>query len=87
MTTISASSTIGISLSTPSYFNPVIIDQGVTISNQGVGVLASSGLWTIQNSGSIDAGGTSGAGIRLSDGGLISNAGNAEIYSALAAAV
>ena len=47
MTTISASSTIGIYLVSPSFTNPVVINPGVTISTSGNSVYAFTGAWTI----------------------------------------
>ena len=38
MTTITASSTIGIRLSDPPYYSPIYIEQGVTITTTGVGI-------------------------------------------------
>jgi hypothetical protein len=76
MTTISASSTIGVVLTSPSYVNPVVINPGVTISNTttnigGDGISASATAWTIQNYGSIAA--PSGVGVYLSAGGSVTN--------------
>jgi len=58
MTTISASSTIGVVLTSPSYANPVVINPDVTISvSDGYGIYAAhgTGTWTILNAGSIAA--------------------------------
>ena len=89
MTTISASSTIGIVLSSPSYTNPVVINPGVTISNSvypELAVSASTGAWTIENNGSIA--GAQGAGIYLGgSGGLITNAASASISGFEAVAI
>jgi hypothetical protein len=82
MTTISASSTIGLFLSSPSYANPVYIVAGVTVSNSsGAGVSATSGVWTIQNGGSIAGSATSafGAGVVLPAGGSVTNQSGATI--------
>ena len=46
MSTISSSTTIGITLSSPTYVNPIVVDSGVTISNSGEAVYAASGFWT-----------------------------------------
>ena len=85
MTTISASSTVGIVLSSPSYANPVSINPGVTISSGGNAVYAPSLYWTIQNGGLI-AGNpaappatANAAGIRLFLGGDITNQSTATI--------
>ena len=51
MTTISENTTIGITLSSPAYVNPVIVDAGVNISSPVYGVYAKNGVWTIQNDG------------------------------------
>jgi len=77
MTTISASSTIGIYLSSPSYTNPVVINPGVTISNSGNGVYAFIGAWTIENYGRITS--PLGNGVYLGSGGMITNAASASI--------
>jgi hypothetical protein len=79
MTTISASSTIGIVLSSPSYANPVVINPGVAISNGGDGVYATTGSWTVQNAGSIASTGTVGIGVGLGGGGSVTNATSAFI--------
>jgi hypothetical protein len=73
MTTISASSTIGVVLTSPSYTNPVVINPGITISNSGDGVSASPTAWTIQNYGSITGSPTSGVGVYLSASGSVTN--------------
>jgi hypothetical protein len=73
MTTISASSTIGVVLTSPSYTNPVVINPGVTISNSGDGLSASPTAWMIQNYGSIAGSPTSGVGVYLSASGSVTN--------------
>jgi hypothetical protein len=77
MTTISASSTIGITLSSPSYTSPVVINPGVTISSNGIdgySVSAPTGSWTIQNAGDIASSlPNGGTGIYLSAGGSVTN--------------
>jgi len=55
VTTISNSTTIGITLSSPTYLNPIVIAPGITISNAGNAVYASSGSWTIQNDGTVSS--------------------------------
>lgn len=76
MTTISASSTIGIQLSSPSYTNPVVIDPGVTIHGAHLGVFAPTGSWTIQNDGSIGGAATYTVGVYMQDGvGIVVNDG------------
>lgn len=73
MTTISANSTVGIYLSSPSYTNPVAINAGVTISNcNGYGIGAFVEAWTLQNSGFITT--TTGNGVYLGAGGYSTNA-------------
>ena len=79
MTTISASSTIGVVLTSPSYANPVVINPDVTISSNGDGVYANTGVWTIQNAGNIAASGTNGRGVELQSGGSVTNAASASI--------
>lgn len=51
MTAITANSTIGITLSSPSYTSPIVVEPGVTISSAHDGLLATIGSWTIQNGG------------------------------------
>ncbi len=91
MTTITASSTTGVVLTSPSYANPVVINPGVTISSAGYGVFANTGSWTIQNAGSIAGGTAPGAGIKLEAGGSVTNqsvatiSGNIGIYGVDAA--
>jgi hypothetical protein len=54
MTTISSSTSIGITLTSPAYVNPIVINPGVTVANSGGnGIYASAGSWTIQNNGGI----------------------------------
>jgi Hint domain len=78
MTTITANSTIGITLTSPSYNNPVFVEPGVTIYSTRNGVVATSGSWTIQNGGTITGGtlasyATSNSGISLHAGGSVTN--------------
>jgi hypothetical protein len=72
MTTISSSTTIGITLSSPSYANPIVVNSGVTISNSGNAVYASSGYWAIQNGGTISS--TNQDGVDLLSGGSVTRA-------------
>jgi hypothetical protein len=73
MTTISSSTTVGITLTSPTDVNPIVINSGVTVSNKsGTAVYASGGSWTIQNSGRIS--GTV-DGIYLKGGGAVVNSG------------
>src|SRR6185437_774365 len=65
MTTITASSTIGINLNSGLYTNPIVIDAGVSIDDGSNAIFASTGSWTIQNAGSLAGTGTSGHGILL----------------------
>jgi Hint domain len=74
MNTITASSTVGISLSSPSYTNPVVIDPGITIAGPVNAVSASSGYWTLQNHGTLTGNINFGYGIYLADGGIVTNA-------------
>ena len=82
MTTITASSTVGISLSSPAYTNPVVVDPGVTIYGFDHALFANSGYWTIQNDGTLT--GHLGDGIYLGAGGIVTNVSGARIsaYSA-----
>ncbi len=82
MTTIGSSTTIGITLTSATYTNPVVVDPGVTISNpSGKGIYANSatGYWTIQNNGTISGAGSGGSGIDLLGGGSVTNAAGALI--------
>lgn len=74
MTTITASSTIGISLTSPAFINPVLINPAVTISSTtGDAIAASSGGWTLQNNGQVSGRGVFANGIDLSAGGAVTN--------------
>ena len=77
MTTISASSTIGIDLISPSYTNPVVVEPGVALTGNftGYAIYAVSGSWSITNAGTVAAtyGGGNGSGIHLGDGGTVTN--------------
>src|SRR5450756_2442474 len=82
MTTISASSTIGIILSSPSYANPVVVNPAVRISNYysyGRGVSGSGDVWTIRSAGTIAGNITSGQGVDLKYGGSVTNQSGARI--------
>jgi hypothetical protein len=85
MTTITASSTIGIKLNPPSFTSPVVIEAGVTISNPGYPDAvytpsASSTFFAIQNDGTIAGAATSsGIGVYLAPGGSVTNASSASI--------
>jgi len=85
MTTISASSTIGINLNPAFYTNPVVIGAGVTITNPNYpyGVYRDPGattFFTIQNHGTIiGSGATYGVGVYLAPGGSVTNAPSASI--------
>ena len=85
MTTISASSTIGITLSVPSYTNPVVVNPGVTISSAGGGLSAASGSWTIQNDGTVAGNTTANPGIELEAGASVTNQSGAVISGLLEA--
>ena len=73
MTTITANSAIGITLLSPAYISPVVIDAGVTIASSTDGIDAATGYWIIQSAGLIAANATSGTGIDLTAGGSITN--------------
>lgn len=73
MTTITASSTIGVQLTSPTFVNPVLINPGVTISTTGDAITASSGSWTLQNKGDIAGAGAIANGIDLAGGGVVTN--------------
>jgi Ca2+-binding RTX toxin-like protein len=78
MTTITSSTTIGITLSSPTYTNPIVVNPGVTIStSSGNAIYAASGYWAIQNGGTISSTGT--YGIDLLAGGSVTNAASATI--------
>jgi hypothetical protein len=77
MTTISSNTTIGIYLGPQSYVNPIVIDPGVTVSNSGNAVYASSGYWEVQNGGTIFS--TSLGGVDLLAGGSVTNTASASI--------
>lgn len=73
MTTITASSTVGITLSSPAFTNPVVVRPGVSISNTGNAIKSNSGSWTLQNNGAVTGSGPFGDGIYLSAGGSVTN--------------
>ena len=73
MTTITASSTIGVHLTSSSFTNPVFINPGITISNTGDAITAGSGSWTLENKGHISGVGGFANGIDLSSGGSVTN--------------
>ena len=91
MTTISASSTIGIVLAAPTYANPVYIGPSVIIISSTTGYAlygTSATAWTITNQGTIEANGPNlfaPAGIELGAGGSVTNQSSAVItgYSAI----
>ncbi len=87
MTTITANSAIGITLLSPAYISPVVIDAGVTIASRTDGIDAATGYWIIQTVGLIAANATSGTGIDLTAGGSITNQAGGTIsgYVAVAA--
>src|ERR1700722_6749160 len=68
MTTITASTTIGVNLASPNFVNPVVVNPGVTISTTGDAIIASAGSWTLQNKGRISGAGAFANGIDLSAG-------------------
>ncbi len=80
MTTISASTTLGIDLNPASYANPIVIAAGVAVSNSGgtsaVYVSGAAYRFTVRNDGTIDA---SGVGVYLAPGGSVTNATAASI--------
>ena len=78
MTLILKSTTTGITLSSPTYTNPIDILAGVTVTNSGDAVYAKTSAWTIANDGTV-AGGGSGYGIDLRAGGTVTNAATARI--------
>src|SRR5690242_19156858 len=73
MTTITASTTIGIDLTSPTFVNPVLINAGVTVSNTGDAIAASTGGWTLQNRGRVSGNGAFANGIDLNAGGVVTN--------------
>src|ERR1700730_2839515 len=70
MTTISSSKTAGITLSSSSYVNPIVVNPGVSVSGIGAAIYAPGGFWSIQNSGTI----SSAEAIELLAGGSVTNA-------------
>src|SRR5665213_3353436 len=86
MTTISASSSIGINLNSAFYTSPVVIGAGVTISNPNYPnavytPTSSSAFFVIQNNGAIyGSASLSGDGVYLAPGGAVTNAAAASIY-------
>ena len=85
MTTITASTTIGIDLNPAIYTSPVVIGAGVTVSNAGYpyAVYRYPGATTffiIQNDGAITS--TSGGDVYLAPGGSVINAATASIIAA-----
>ena len=75
MTTISASSTIGVYLHAPAYTNPVVITAGVSVTGdyRGDAIYASAGSWTITNAGTVAGTGLGVGGIDLGAGGAVTN--------------
>ena len=73
MTTITASTTIGVHLTSATFVNPVLVNPGVTISTTGDAIAASAGSWTLQNKGRISGAGAFANGIDLSAGGAVTN--------------
>jgi hypothetical protein len=87
MTTITATSTIGIVLASPSYANPIVINPGVTVYESGfahgpAAVSAAAGSWTILNAGNIAGARLFGRGINLASGGDVTNQSSALISGA-----
>jgi hypothetical protein len=77
MTTITSSTTIGITLSSASYVSPIVVDPGVTVANGQSAVYAASGVWTLQNNGTISS--TDRDGVYLKAGGSVTNAASGSI--------
>src|SRR5271168_3831907 len=87
MTTIAASTTLGLALDPASYTAPVVIGAGVTVTNNDGDAITISGAayyFAIQNVGTISGAGTY-LGIYLLPGGSITNAASGSIagYSAI----
>src|ERR1700688_1232199 len=70
MTTISSSTSAGITLSSPPDVNPIVVNPGVSVSGIGTAIYAPGGLWGIQNNGTI----SSAEAIELLAGGSVTNA-------------
>src|SRR6185312_7739197 len=86
MTTITASTTVGIDLNPASYTSPVTIAAGVTVSNPGYpyAVYAHSGATTyfiIDNNGAITS--SENGGVYIAPGGALTNAASASITGAI----
>ncbi len=79
MTTITASSTLGIELSSLADTNPVVIAADVQISIAGEAVFGSNISWTLRNEGSLTG---STFGVFLGAGGAVANAASATIAGA-----
>jgi hypothetical protein len=75
MTTITASSTVGIYLSAPAFTNPVVIIPGIAITGnyRGNAIYANVGSWTISNAGTISGAGSHVGAIYLGSGGVVTN--------------
>ena len=78
MTLILSDTDAGITLTSPTYTNPIDILTGVTVTNAGDAVYAKTLSWTINNEGTV-LGGSPGDGIRLRAGGSVTNASTALI--------
>src|SRR5580698_10600158 len=78
MTFVVSDTDTGITLTSPTYTNPIDILTGVTVTNAGDAVYAKTLSWTINNEGTVFGHGP-GDGIRLRAGGLITNASTALI--------
>ncbi len=85
MTTISNSTTIGITLTPASYSNPVVVNSGVTVANSGYAVSGIGESWTIQNDGKISS--TSAFSVLLLAGGSVTNAASGSIAGSAGIAI
>jgi hypothetical protein len=82
MTTVTTSSSVGITLTSPAYVSPVIVDPGITISGPTNAIFAADGPWSIQNAGSLYGDTISGAGIYFQAAGSVTNAASGRIAGA-----
>ena len=69
----------GIALISANYTNPVTVTSTGSIATGSGNALSAATAWTVDNAGHISASGTSGKGIYIAAGGLVSNASGATV--------